>query len=62
MITKLPQAAAVPGKLSKVAAPMYAWFGEGLTRCLLASDWNMCVVAVPRVRHLALCALPCVDY
>lgn len=57
LITKLPQADPVPAKLSKVAAPMYAWFGEDLTRCLLASDWNLrhTGIVVLRTRMLQAC-------
>jgi hypothetical protein len=44
LITKLPQAPTVPSEFSAVAAPMYQCFGEGLTRCLLAADWNLCVI------------------
>ena len=59
LITKLPQAEAVPAKHSKVAAPMYAWFGEALTRCLLATDWNMrnTGVVVLRTRMLQACGM-----
>ena len=59
LITKLPHADTVPSKLSNVAAPMYAWFGEALTRCLLSQDWNLrnTGIIVLRTRMLQACGM-----